>query len=113
MIANHAQFIDAIRNKNYIRIAFYSLPDNGTVNRECIPLDYGPEPGVEGAPNLYWIWDPASSTGSNPLGLSPGQIVNVQVFSRNFSPEQFPLGPRTWNIIRDWPAPHSTASNRS
>jgi hypothetical protein len=103
MISNHAQFIDAIREKNLIRIVFYSLPDAGTVDRECMPLDYGPQqPGAIDALSRYWIWDPANTAGANPLGLLPGQIVTVQVLGRSFAPKQLPLGTQIWNVARDW-----------
>jgi hypothetical protein len=102
MISNHAQFLTAIREKKLIRIVFYSQPDGGTVDRECAPLDYGPEPDAKDGVNRYWIWDPASTAGSNPLGLRPDQIVNVQVLGNDFDPTQLPLGSRPWFVLREW-----------
>jgi hypothetical protein len=102
MISNHPQFLDAIRAKKLIRIVFYSLPDGGTVERECAPLDYGPEPGAKDALNRYWIWDPASTAGSNPLGLLPDQIVSVHVLGTDFDPAKLPVGARLWSVLRDW-----------
>jgi hypothetical protein len=102
MIPNHAQFIDAIRDKNLIRISFYSLPDAGTVDRECAPLDYGLQPGIADGLNRYWVWDIANTAGTNPLGLLPDQIVSVQVLGKNFYPDQLPLGTRPWSVVRDW-----------
>jgi len=102
MILHHAKFIDAIRGKTFIRVVFYSIPDAGKVDRECIPLDFGPEPGAVDVLNRYWIWDHANTAGANPLGLLPDQIVSVQVLGRNFIPQQLALGNRSWNVIRDW-----------
>jgi hypothetical protein len=102
MISNHPQFLDAIREKKLIRIAFYSLPDGGTVDGECAPLDYGPEPGGKDALNRYWIWDPADTAGSNPLGLLPDQIVSVHVLGQDFDPGKLPVGARPWCVPRDW-----------
>lgn len=102
MIPGHTHFVEAIRDKNIIRISFYSLPDAGTIDRECMPLDYGPPPGIKDGLNLYWIWDPANTAGVNPLGLSAEQIVSIQVLGKNFAPDQLPLGPRPWNVVRDW-----------
>lgn len=107
MIPNHDQFLSAIREKKVVRMVFYSSPDAGTVDRECMPLDYGPEPAVADSQNRYWIWDPANTAGPNPLGLSPGQIVSMQVLGRNFAPEQLPLGARSWSVVRDWESPRS------
>jgi hypothetical protein len=102
MIANHAQFIDAIREKKLIRIVFYSRADADTIDRECAPLDYGSQLGEIDALNRYWVWDLANTTGANPLGLVPGQIVSMQVLGKDFLPENFPLGDRTWSVPRDW-----------
>jgi len=102
MISNHAQFIDAIREKKLIRIVFYSIPDAGKVDRECAPLDYGPEPGVVDALNRYWIWDPASTAGANPLGVLSDQIVDLRVLGKDFVPDQFPIGARAWCVPRNW-----------
>jgi len=102
MISNHAQFLDAIRDQKMVRIAFYSKPDDGTVDRECAPLDYGSEPGGDAAGNRYWIWDQVGSAGTNPLGLLPGQIVSVNVLGRTFDPRSFNLGHRSWFVPRPW-----------
>ena len=102
MIPNHAQFLDAIREKKLIRIVFYSQPDAGTVDRECAPLDYGPETGAKDELNRYWIWDPTHTAGANPLGLLPGQIVSVRVLGTDFDPEKLGVGARPWCMPRDW-----------
>ena len=102
MIPNHTEFLDAIHEKKLIRIVYYSLPDAGTVDRECAPLDYGAELGADDTLNRYWIWDPASTAGSNPLGLLPGQIVNVFVLGKEFDPEKLGVPERPWFVLRDW-----------
>ncbi len=102
MISNHDQFLDAIREQKLIRIVFYSQPDGGTVDRECAPLDYGPELGASDPLNRYWIWDPANTAGANPLGLLPDQIVNVFVLGTTFDPEKLGVVERPWFVLRDW-----------
>ena len=102
MIPNHAQFLDAIREKRHIRIVFYSLPDGGKVDRECAPLDYGSELGAADSLNRYWIWDPDNTAGSNPLGLLPDQIVDVHVLGTSFDPEKLCVGGRPLRVLRDW-----------
>ena len=102
MIPNHTEFLDAIRERRLVRIVFYSHPDAGKVDRECAPLDYGPEPGTADALNRYWVWDPASAPGRNPLGLLPDQIVNVQVLGKDFDPGKIETGSRPWAVPRNW-----------
>jgi hypothetical protein len=114
MISNHTQFLDAIREKKLIRIAFYSRPDAGTIDRECAPLDYGAEPGAKDGLNRYWIWDYVNTAGTNPLGLLPDQIVSVQVLGKDFEPEKLSLGARPWFTPREWgPQPTALAQPRS
>lgn len=102
MIPNHAQFIDAIRDRKLIRIVYYSRPDAGTVDRECAPLDYGLDLGSSDSLNRYWIWDSAATAGANPLGLVPEQIVHVHVLGKDFDPSTFLFGARPWHVLRDW-----------
>jgi hypothetical protein len=102
MVPNHPQFLDAIAEKNLIRIEFYSKPDEGVIDRECAPLDYGPVVGEEGSQNRYWIWDYKNSSGANPLGLVPEQIVSVRVLGSHFIPQDLRLGPRKWSVPREW-----------
>ena len=109
MIPNHEAFLDAIRDKKMVRVAFYSKPDSGTVDRECAPLDYGPEPGGKDARNHYWIWDNAHTAGSNPLGLLPDQIVSVNVLGSDFDPAGIPVGSRPWSVPRAWGMPPLSA----
>ncbi len=105
MISNHAQFIAAIGEKKLIRIVFYSLPDAGTVDRECAPLDYGADSAAADPLNRYWIWDPANTAGANPLRLLPDQIASVQVLGKEFDPQAFGGVARSWLVPREWGRP--------
>ncbi len=90
MLPNHTEFLEAIRTHKLVRLAFYSLPDQGTVDRECAPLDYAP--AASGTPqNRYWVWDPARTAGTNPLGLLSDQIVSCDVLGKHFDPASYPI----------------------
>lgn len=102
MIPNHSHFIDALREMKRVQIVYYSQPDAGTVDRECLPLDYGRAPGSADTLNRYWVWDPANTSGENPIGLLPDQIVSMRVLGLPFDPEQLQLGPRPWSVPRSW-----------
>lgn len=93
MIPNHADFLEAVRRHKLVRIAFYSLPDNGTVDRECAPLDYAPAPDGGDPANRYWVWDPAGTAGPNPLRLLPDQIVSLAMLGKDFDPADCRTGP--------------------
>ena len=105
MISNHSQFLDAIRDQKQIRITYYSQPDAGKVDRECVPLDYGPALDPADKLNRYWIWDYAATAEANPLALLSDQIVSVHVLGLDFDPAKLALGNRTWTVPRAWGAP--------
>ena len=41
-----------------------------------------PAPSGHDSANRYWVWDPVHSAGANPLGLSPDQIVTLEVLGK-------------------------------
>ena len=102
MISNHSDFIQAIHDKKLVRVEFYSKPDQGVIDRECAPLDYGPEPGVSDGTNRYWIWDYTIAKELNPLGLCSDQIVKVHVMGKGFDVEASGFAARSWSTPRVW-----------
>jgi hypothetical protein len=84
MIAKHEQFLAAISEKKKVSVRFYSKADNGVLDRICAPISYGLGSESHDELNRYWLWDYASSTGSNMIGLLPQQIVDLQVLGDVF-----------------------------
>jgi len=105
MIPNHSDFLEAIRRQKLVRVAFYSLPDHGTVDRECAPLDYAPAPDGSDPANRYWVWDWAGTAGANPLGLLPDQIVSLELLGKDFNPADFPVTAPRNTLAAPVPAP--------
>src|SRR5690349_24098146 len=93
MIPNHAQFIDALREKRKVRVRFYSAPDSGVLDRVCAPLDYGPGAETNDGLNRYWFRNYAAENGSCKLGLVPQQIVGLHVLGDVFDPAQLNAHP--------------------
>jgi hypothetical protein len=93
MIANHAQFIAAIQEHKKVWLRFYSTADGSVLDRVCAPMDYGPGGGMQDGLNRYWLWDYASDSGSNTLGLLPKQIVELRVLGDLFDPADVTIGP--------------------
>jgi hypothetical protein len=75
MIANHSQFIDALKEERKVRVRFYSPADSGVVDCVCAPMDYGPgkDASADGL-HRYWLWDRAGRRGraGSPAGTSGG-----------------------------------------
>ena len=74
MIPNHPQFLAAIAERKKVRLRFYSLADDGVLDRTCLPLDYGPGPGFPDGLNRYWVLDSQASPDARSLGLVSGPI---------------------------------------
>ena len=89
MIPNHAQFIQAIKEKKKVWVKFYSKADNGVLEQVCAPLDYGQRSGVHDGLNRYWLWDYTSTAATHGLGLLPQQIVDLKILGEVFDPAQF------------------------
>jgi hypothetical protein len=102
MLPNHNQFIEAIYQKTMVRIEYFSKPDQGVVNRECAPLDYGKVEGNANGLNCYWVWDYACPPEMNPLALVPEQIVKLYILGKTFDVAALGLSNRSWLISRDW-----------
>jgi hypothetical protein len=98
MIPNHAQFIEAIKEKKKVWVRFYSKADSGVLDRVCAPMDYAPGGELNDGLNRYWLWDYAGNPGSNTLSLVPQQIVDLQVLGEVFDPAQLVIGP-SWISI--------------
>lgn len=106
MIANHPRFLEAIRDRKKVSVRFYSKPDSGVIDRVCAPMDYGPGIGTTDGLNRYWLWDCSGkgNPGSQPLGLLPQEIVDLQVLGDLFDPADFGDAAWPWAVTRDWGA---------
>jgi len=101
MIQNHAGFIEAINTKKKVWVRLYSPADKGVIERVCAPMDYGPGVEVSDGLNRYWLWDYARNADSRTLGLTPQQIVDLQVLGEVFDPADFGVQPWQWAVPRD------------
>lgn len=112
MITNHPQLLEAIAERKKVRVRFYSVADDGVIDRTCAPLDYGPGAGPADGLNRYWLWNYAGPDGARTLGLKPGQIVELQVLGEEFQPGEFGAVPWVWAVRREWGQPTQTMTNR-
>lgn len=101
MIANHSQFIDALKEARKVRVRFYSPADSGVVDRVCAPMDYGPgkDASADGL-HRYWLWDGAGTAGAAVRGLLPEQVVELQVLGETFDPAEFGDQAWPWAVAR-------------
>lgn len=102
MIPTHPQFIEAIHQKNKVRLRYYSKADSGVLDRVCAPMDYGPGGEIQDGLNRYWLWDYGRNTGDPALGLLPQQIVDLRVLGETFDPADFGARTTPWSVPREW-----------
>lgn len=99
------KFIQAIHDKNKVRLTFFSKDDGRSLTRLCAPMDLGPSRRATDKSDRYHLWDYESDTGNHVLSLLPNQIISVDVLSESFEPEEFitwNTSKSTWFIARDW-----------
>lgn len=98
-------FVDAIRNKNKVRIRFYSKDDGRFLERVCAPMDYGPSRRAHNKSDRYHLWDFESDKVNHTLSLLPNQIDNMEVLEEHFDPAEFvtwDTTSRPWFVERNW-----------
>lgn len=102
MIPNHEDFITAIRERKKVRVRFFSTPDQGILDRVCLPLDYGVGGGGVADLNRYWLWCPEMLEGSRLLGLFSEQILSLRILGDPFGPGEVGAAEWAWSVPRDW-----------
>lgn len=98
-------FIQAIRNKNKVRLTFYSKEDGAELERTCAPMDYGPSRRAHDKSDRYHLWDYDSDRQWHTLSLLPEQIVDLEILDELFDPAEFitwDVEKSPWYIKRDW-----------
>lgn len=99
----HDTFINAIHNKQKLRVTFLSKEDgNVALERLCAPMDYGPSRRYKDEINRYHFWDYDSDKKSHVLSLLPDRIINIEETSEAFEPAEFVTWDTSWFIERNW-----------
>lgn len=99
------EFVQAIRNKNKVRVKFYSKEDDDILERVCAPMDYGPSRRTRNKTDRYHLWNFESDKGWHTLSLLPDQIKDMVVLDEYFNPADFVnwnLTAKPWFIDRNW-----------
>lgn len=99
------KFLQAIRNKNKVRVKFCSKEDGGILERVCAPMDYGPSRRSSNKSDRYHLWDYESDKTQHVLSLLSAQIISIEVMDETFDPSEFIIWDTSvlhWFIKRDW-----------
>ena len=93
MIAHHEKFLAAIAEQKKVSIRYFSIADNGVLDRICAPISYGPVSEPADGLDRFRFWDYASITGQHTLELLPPQIMELSVLGEKFDASVFASEP--------------------
>lgn len=96
------KFIQAIHDKNKLKVVFFSKEDNSLLTRICAPMDYGIGTRIKDSIPRFYLWDYTSDTKSHTLPLKMEQIKSIEVLDEIFDPAGFVKWSPNWIIPRDW-----------
>ena len=99
------EFINAIREKNKVRLRFFSKDDGGIIARICAPMDYGPSRRAKMKNDRFHLWDYDSDQVNHVLSLNPDQVVGLETLEEKFDPSDFvtwDVQKSPWFVSRDW-----------
>lgn len=105
MVNNLDQLIQAIKDKNKVRVKFYSKEDAGILERMCAPMDYGPSRRASNKSDRYHFWDYESDKTQHTLSLLPEQVISIETTDEEFDPAEFitwNVSASPWFVGRDW-----------
>jgi len=96
------RFCRAIREKQKVRVTFFSQEDQTNLIRTCAPMDYAAGKRIRLKRERYWVWDYDSDAKEHVLGLRPEQVVDMMFLEEPFDPAEFVTWRTEWAIERDW-----------
>jgi hypothetical protein len=101
-LPNHDEIIQAIDDRNEVRVEFRSKEDGGAIlSRSCAPMDFGPGRRAFDQTPRYHFWDLESDSGVNhTLSLLASQITSVEVLDSSFEPSSFVTWTPNWIVAR-------------
>lgn len=91
-------FIEAINSTNVVKLTFNSR-EQGILERNCVPLDYGPMNNSDSGEMKYHFHN---IDNDHPMPISEDQIIKMQVLDEKFDPEKIVHWVPEWHIARDW-----------
>lgn len=94
-------FLSAIHEKKLVNVMIESK-EKGTINRICVPFDFGPSRRYRDGLNRYHFYDLDSPEGSHNLSILPNQLLAITLLNQNFDPKDYVTFTPNWFVSRDW-----------
>lgn len=86
--SDHETFVRGIERKTKVKVTFLSDERSEELVRRCGPLYYSRGRVEADGLDCYYLWDFEADEGYNFIGLSPEQIVSMELTEDPFSLEE-------------------------
>lgn len=97
-------FMNALKMKSVVKIVFETEGKKRLVQRNCVPLDYGPSLEHKDKTERYHFYDLDSPAGAHDLFILPKQIIEISLTDKIFNPADYVREGHKWFTKRDWGA---------
>lgn len=97
----HPDFLQAINEKLLVTIVFRSK-EKGTIQRNCVPFDFGPSKRAKDQSDRYHFFDLDSPDGNHTLSILPEQLISLKLTTEVFDPADYVKWTPNWIVARDW-----------
>ena len=101
MHKDYQKFIDAIRNKNLVKVSI-NTDEKGLINRTCVPFDFAVSKKYKDGLERFHFYDVDSPDGSHNLSVLPEKLYSLDVLNQEFDPGDYVTWTPNWTISRDW-----------
>ena len=88
MHRDHNIFVEAIRTKKKVKLTFYRSNNGDARDGLFGPIFYSAAV-AGGDSDCYYLWDFGTGIGNNFLGLSPSQIIRMELTKESFDFVEF------------------------
>jgi hypothetical protein len=95
-------FLNALRTKSIVKIVFETEGKKRVIQRNCVPLDYGPSLDHKDKIERYRFYDLDSPAGAHDLYVLPKQIIEITLTGKFFNPGDYITDKPKWHTKRDW-----------
>ena len=94
-------FLKAIHEKKLVKIK-YKSKEKGTIERECVPFDFGPSNRLHDGIDRYHLYSLTSPRGPHVISIVPAQLISISTLDKEFEPGDYVHWAPQWHVKRDW-----------
>jgi len=88
MHSDHHIFVRAIKDKKKVLLDYFDEKIKLNFAKLCVPVHYKSSRTEGGDLDCYYLWDSGGKIGERFLGLSPSQIISMELTEETFDPQK-------------------------